>query len=218
MKVKVFFNKTASHNVDPQKGFTPLCPDELPVVDGDKIVDELNKQNQLVKYKTVSKDVHPNNAVWLANDERPQFSVVGLENSDIAWKAHCMSGTYGVELLDGLPKMSEYDFFVAKGFEPDLHPYSSCYHDLGKKISTGLIEWYNSKDVMTVIVGGLATYYCVGETCKDLSNAGFQVILNLGACKGIGSNEDIEKYVNNLIDEYHVFVINSSDELEIVMD
>lgn len=216
MKVTVCFNKTASHNVDPQKGFTPLCPDELPVIDGDKIVDELNRQNNLVKFKTVSKDIHPSNAIWIANEKKPQFSVIGAENSDIAWKSHCISGTYGAELLDGLPKMTEYDFFIAKGFEPDIHPYSSCYHDLNKKISTGLIEWYNSRGIMTVIVCGLATDFCVSETCKDLSEAGFQVVLNLGACRGIRTKEEIDKHVDNLIDNYHVFVVNSIDDINVI--
>ena len=214
--VTVVFEKTASHNVDPQKGFTPLCPDELPVPDGDKIVDELNAQNDLVAYKTVSKDVHPVNSIWLANVNMPQFSPVEGDNVDIAWNAHCMSGTYGSELIDGLPKMIDYDFFVAKGFESDLHPYSSCYHDLNKKISTGLIEWYNSRDITTVIVAGLAVNYCVSETCKDLSNSGFQVILNLGGCRGIGSEEDINKSVDVLINDYNILVVNSFDEIEVI--
>ena len=53
-KITVVYDKTASHNVDPQKGFTPLCPNELPVPNGDNIVNELNGQNNLAKYKTVS--------------------------------------------------------------------------------------------------------------------------------------------------------------------
>ena len=111
--------------------------------------------------------------------------------------------------------MTEYDFFVAKGFEPDLHPYSSCYHDLKKKISTGLIEWYQAKGISTVIVGGLATNYCVGETVIDLSLAGFQVILNLGACKGIGTADELTAYVNMLVDEYNIIVVNSYTEIEV---
>lgn len=217
-KLTVIFSKTASHNVDPQNGFTPLCPDELPVPEGDEIVDELNTQNSLVKYKTVSKDMHPDNAIWIANLTYPQFSPVEGKDVDIRWNKHCMSGTYGAELLKGLPKMIDYDFFVAKGYEPDLHPYSSCYHDLGKKLSTGLIEWYNSKDITTVIVGGLATNYCVGETVIDLSNAGFQVILNLAACRGIGTPEVIDEYVNMLVKKYNVFVINSTEDLEVVSE
>jgi len=214
--ITVVFERTASHNVDPQKGFTPLCPNELPVPDGDKIVDELNAQNNLVKYKTVSKDVHPANAIWLANENTPQFTPVLGDNVDIAWNAHCMSGTIGAELIDGLPKMIEYDFFVSKGFEADLHPYSSCYHDLHKDVSTGLIEWYESRGISTVIVAGLATNYCVGETCKDLSNAGFEVVLNLGGCKGIGTEEELNKYVEILINEYNVLVVNSYDEIEVI--
>lgn len=213
MKVFVNFETTASHNVDPQKGFTPLCPNELPVIDGHLIVDELNKQNSLVKYKTVSKDIHPANAIWIANENRPQFSKIGTENVDIAWNAHCMSGTYGAELLDGLPKMSEYDFFVAKGFEPDMHPYSSCYHDLKHKISTGLIEWYHANNVNTVIISGLATDYCVAETVMDLADAGFNVILNLGGCKGIRPQNEMDEYIENLIKIYNIKVVETADDI-----
>ena len=222
-KIIVVFNKTASHNVDPQKGFTPLCPDELPVPEGDKIVDELNGQNNLVKYKTVSKDAHPGNSIWLANANRPQFSPVEGDSVDVAWNAHCMSGTYGMELLDGLPKMLNYDFFLAKGFEADLHPYSSCYHDLKKTISTGLIEWLNSKEISTVIVGGLAlnvenTPLCVGETVIDLVNAGFQVILNLGATRHLGSDLGKEQFVNMLIEKYNVLVVDSFSEIDVICE
>jgi nicotinamidase/pyrazinamidase len=215
-KITVVFNKTASHNVDPQKGFTPLCPNELPVTDGENIVTELNKQNNLVAFKTVSKDVHPDNAIWIATVKNPQLSPVEGENVDVRWNKHCMSATYGAELLDGLPNMIDYDFFVTKGVEPDLHPYSSCYHDLHRKMSTGLIEWYNSKGITTVIISGLATNYCVGSTVIDLADAGFQVILNLGGCRGLGSQDVLDDYVSMLIEKYNVIVVNSADEIEVI--
>lgn len=215
-KTTVVYNKTASHNVDPQKGFTPLCPNELPVEGGDEIVEELNKQNSMVKFKTVSKDVHPSNAIWIADNKNPQFSPVEGDNVDIRWKTHCMSGTVGAELLDGLPRMIDYDFFVTKGVEPDLHPYSSCYHDLNRKMSTGLIEWYNSRGVTTIIVSGLALNYCVGSTVIDLVDAGFQVILNLGGCRGIGTQDELDTYINMLVEKYNVMIVNSADEIEII--
>jgi len=215
-KTIVVYNKTASHNVDPQKGFTPLCPKELPVEHGDEIVDELKGQNSIVKFKTVSKDVHPSNAIWIATKEKPQYTPIKGENVDLVWNAHCMAGTYGAELLDGLPKMIDYDFFVTKGVEPDLHPYSSCYHDLNRKMSTGLIEWYNSRDISTVIVSGLATNFCVGSTVIDLVDAGFQVILNLGGCRGIGTDEELDIYVNMLVDKYNVLVVESFKDIEVI--
>jgi nicotinamidase/pyrazinamidase len=220
-KIIVVYDKTASHNVDPQKGFTPLCPDELPVPDGDNIVTELVGQNELVAYRTVSKDMHPANAIWLATKEKHQYTPVEGENVDIRWNAHCMSGTKGAELLDGLGKMSDFDFFLAKGYEPELHPYSSCYHDLKKTISTGLIEWYNSKDISTVIVGGLAlniedTPLCVGETIIDLVNAGFQVILNLGSTRGLGSDKGRIKFIDMLVDRYGVLVVDTYKDIEVI--
>ena len=222
-KITVIFGKTVSHNVDPQKGFTPLCPNELPVPDGDNIVNELVGQNDLVAYKTISKDMHPNNAIWIATKDKPQFSVINAENVDIRWNSHCISGTKGSEIIDGLGNISEYDFIVAKGFEPDLHPYSSCYHDLKKKISTGLIEWYNSKEISTVIVGGLALNIeeqplCVGETIIDLVNAGFQVILNLGSTRGLGSVDGRNKFINMLVDNYGVLVVESFKDIDVVVE
>ena len=220
-KVLIVKESTASLNVDPQRGFTPICPDELPVPDGDKIVDELNGQNLISKYKIESKDVHPKNALWIATEKNPQLSVVGLPNVDIRWNRHCESGTLGMELLDGLPKMTEYDFFVGKGFEADLHPYSACYHNMTKTISTGLIEWLNQHKIATVIVGGLALNVeenplCVGHTVMDLSDTGFQVILNLGAVRGIGSIEGQEKFVEVLKEKYNILVVESYKNIETI--
>ena len=210
-------SETASHNVDPQKGFTPLCPDELPVEDGHNIVPELIGQNKKAKYKTFSKDVHPANALWIATKEFPQFSPIEGENLDIRWKLHCASGTKGMELLDGL-NVTEYDFFIAKGFEPDMHPYSSCYHDLNKSVSTGLIEWFRDKGVKNIIVGGLALNseeipLCVGETIIDLVNVGFKVVLNMGATRWLGSIEGKNIFLANLVEKYKVIIVDSYKDI-----
>jgi nicotinamidase/pyrazinamidase len=176
---------TAAFDVDAQKGFTPLCPNELPVPDGQNIVNELNAQAQFAQFRLGSKDSHNKNAVWVATQEKPQYSVVGLPNSDIRWVRHCEVGEVGFELIDGLPDPIEYDFFVYKGVENDLHPYGACYHDLAEKKTTGVIEYLKYNLVKTVIVGGLATEYCVATTAMQLRRAGLEVIVNLGACRGL---------------------------------
>ena len=65
----------------------------------------------------------------------------GLPDADLTWVSHAMVGTYGYELLDGLPSAKEYDYCVWKGVDPELHPYGACFHDIEEKLSTGLIEW-----------------------------------------------------------------------------
>ena len=112
-------------------------------------------------------------------------NTLALANADLTWPAHCVHGTPGFELLDGLPAPIDYDFFVWKGVEPDLHPYGACYHDLAERRSTGLIEFLQARGVTTVLVGGLATDYCVKTSVLQLRRAGFRVIVHLDACRGI---------------------------------
>ena len=180
----------AAFDVDAQYTFTPVCPDELPVAGGDEIALELNAQAQFAKYRLGSKDAHSLKALWLASPTAPTFSPIeGINtagfNMDIRWPAHAVVGTRGFELLDTLPKPSEYDYFVWKGVEPDMHPYGACFHDLQDRLSTGAIEFLLQRGVSTVLVGGLATDYCVCTTALQLRRAGFEVIVNLGACRGI---------------------------------
>jgi len=180
--------KTASFDIDAQKGFTPLCPGELPVPEGDTIAGSLNRQAEFASLRIGSKDWHSMNALWIADNENPQFSPIEGKNLDIRWNAHCIAGTEGSELLQGLPHPSEYDFFVWKGMEKDMHPYGACYHDLGEKMSTGVIEFLKSKGIENIIAGGLATDYCVKTTALQLKQAGFNVIVNLEACRGIAED------------------------------
>lgn len=183
--MKINKKNTAAFDIDAQKGFTPICPDELPVPEGDQIVDELNINAAFADYRIGSKDAHNKKALWVATTANPQFSEVGAPNVDIRWNSHCNVGTKGFELLDGLPDPLDYDYFVWKGIENNTHPYGACYHDLKKKRTTGVIEFLKTNNIEVVIAGGLATDYCVFETVLELTTAGFQVILNLKACRGI---------------------------------
>src|SRR5690606_30471871 len=154
-------SKVAAFDVDAQKGFTPLCPDELPVPEGHLIVGELNAQARFAATRVFSKDAHPANPSWLATPEHPTLSPIEGANMDVRWTRHCVPGTAGFKLLDGLPAVCEYDYPVYKGVEPDMHPYGACYHDLGDRVSTGVIEFLKARLVETVLLGGLATDYCV---------------------------------------------------------
>lgn len=204
-------NQTASFDIDCQYTFTPVCPDELPVKGALDIVDELNQQAAMSLYRLGSKDAHSPHAIWIADENNPSLSAIEGEHVDLRWPAHAIVGTKGFELIEGLPRVTDYDFFVWKGIEPHMHPYGTCYHDLTKKMSTGVIEFLTVRHVTTVIVGGLATDYCVKNTVLELLTAGFNVIVNLGACRGIS-----QETINAAIDEMKqkgAIIINSVKEL-----
>lgn len=69
-------NKIAAFDIDAQNTFTPVCPDELPVAEGDQIVEELNAQAALASLRIGSRDAHSPQAVWIAGNGHPVLSPV----------------------------------------------------------------------------------------------------------------------------------------------
>lgn len=57
--------KIATFDVDAQKGFTSLCPDELPVAGGHEIAAPLNDMARRGSLRLGSKDAHAPNALWV---------------------------------------------------------------------------------------------------------------------------------------------------------
>lgn len=153
--------------------------------DGTEIVSQLNQQAKWASLRLASKDSHSDKALWVADDAHPPLEKIAGPNMDMRWPAHAVPGTLGFELLDGLPAIGDYDYVVWKGVELDMHPYGACYHDLAEKLSSGVIEFLRLNTINTVIVGGLATEYCVKITALQLQRAGFQCVINLAACRGI---------------------------------
>ncbi|MBI6924422.1 isochorismatase family protein [Pseudomonas putida] len=184
--------KIASFDVDAQLGFTCHAPQELPVPEGHEIAPDLNAMAQRADLRLGSKDAHPANATWVVADASQMLQPLTLANADLTWVSHCVPGTPGFELLPGLPGPIEYDYFVWKGVEPDLHPYGACYHDLAERRSTGVIEYLKVHQVGVVIVGGLALDYCVRTTARQLRQAGFEVLLYLPACRALTQAGAIE--------------------------
>ncbi len=140
-------SKIASFDVDAQKGFTPLCPDELPVPGGDAIGAALNQLASRAALRLGSKDAHSPKAAWVVESAEQMPRPLAYPDADLTWVSHCVPGTPGFELLDELPRPIDYDFFVWKGVEPDLHPYGACYHDLAERRSTGVIEYLRQNGV-----------------------------------------------------------------------
>lgn len=207
--------KIASFDVDAQKGFTPLCPNELPVPEGDAIVPALNQLAARAQLRIGSKDAHSPQAAWVVDSHAEMLRPLPLANADLTWVSHCVPGTPGFELLDGLPAPLDYDYFVWKGVEPDLHPYGACYHDLAEKRSTGVIEFLRHNGVERVLVGGLALDYCVKTTALQLRRAGFEVTVYLPACRAIA--EETAVPACRAMNDAGITLAASQEELDAIL-
>lgn len=178
-------NRTATFDVDAQKGFTPICPDELPVAGGETLAPVLNAMARLGRFRVGSKDAHSASAAWVNPDRSLMASTTGLVEAPLHWPSHCVVGTEGFELLDGLPSPQDYDYFIWKGVERDLHPFGACFHDVSERRTTGVIEVLKGQGIERVVVGGLAYDFCVKDTAIQLARAGFEVIVVKEACRAI---------------------------------
>jgi len=153
--------------VDVQRGFTTLCPNELPVPSGLEIVPNVNRLLD-VRWRRIdaSQDWHPAN----------HCSFFGRR--DNLYPPHCVMGTPGAEFLPGL-QTERFHAIWRKGFNADFEAYAvTAQHP-------AFIETLRASGVTAALVCGIATNICCFFAARDLRQAGFRVYLVEDASAGI---------------------------------
>lgn len=91
------------------------------------------------------------------------------------WPAHCVAGTRGGEVHEALAPYVREELTFDKGCDRALEQYSGF--DGRNSAGQSLGEILSLLDIRDVYVCGIATEYCVRNTCEDLLRAGFRVRL-----------------------------------------
>ncbi len=91
------------------------------------------------------------------------------------WPAHCVAGTRGEEIHEDLQPYAREELTFYKGCDRAFEQYSGFEGRNSAGQSLG--EILELLDVRTVDVCGIATEFCVRNTCMDLLKAGFKVKL-----------------------------------------
>jgi nicotinamidase/pyrazinamidase len=153
--------------VDAQRGFTTLCPQELPVPGGLEIVPNANRLLELPWARVdASQDWHP-------PDHRSFFG-----REDNLYPPHCVAGTPGAEFLPAL-HTERFHTIWRKGYQRDFEAYAvTAQHP-------GFIDALRASGIKTVAVCGIATNICCFFAARDLRRAGFAVLLVEDASAGI---------------------------------
>ena len=91
------------------------------------------------------------------------------------WPAHCVVGTRGGEIHQDLVPYACEELTFNKGCNRETEQYSGFQgvNNAGQPLS----EVLELLDTTDVYVCGIATEYCVRNTCEDLLKAGFKVHL-----------------------------------------
>jgi nicotinamidase/pyrazinamidase len=185
---KIHQHDLAAVMIDAQGGFTPLF-NELQVPEGHLIVAPLKKILAKVDYRAITMDSHPEGATW----ETSKAEEVGaahpgkLVNVDKWWMRHCVEGSAAWELISGLPAHDSgyYQSITYKGQEPDNHPYGGFFCDLQETRLANLTKDLRLHGRTVLLIGGLATDFCVLDSVLQARKLGFHVIVVLEACRGV---------------------------------
>lgn len=155
--------------VDVQRDFLP--GGALAVAGGDAVVPVLNRYIELAKSSGLpvyaTRDWHPH--------QHCSFAAQGG-----AWPPHCVAGSDGALFAPGLV-IARGTAIVDKGTDAQHEAYSGFE-------GTGLAGKLHDAGVRRLLVGGLATDYCVLNTVRDALASGFEVLLLRDAIKAVDVN------------------------------
>ena len=91
------------------------------------------------------------------------------------WPVHCVAGTRGGEIHEALMPYVREELTFDKGCDKKVEQYSGFEGINNAEQSLG--EVLELLDTTDVYVCGIATEFCVRNTCEDLLKAGFKVHL-----------------------------------------
>ena len=189
---------TAIIFVDVQNDF---CPGgKLGVTEGDKVVEPLNLiQRQAVDLmwlRVYGRDWHPKNSKHFIEFGGP-------------WPEHCIEGTFGAEFHKDLNVGEDsLGFIISKGMDPENPISYSEFLGVTKDGKT-LEQLLKEHRVKRVVVGGLATDYCVKETAKDAARLGFLTYVLTDAVKAVNLNTGDDELAFAEMEEAGVRRINT---------
>lgn len=152
--------------VDVQNDFLP--GGALAVPRGDEVIAPLNgylrrfEQRHLPIF--VTRDWHPRQHCSFRDQGGP-------------WPPHCMAGTRGAEFAPAL-RVPDGAHVVAKATGPEADAYSGFQ-------GTDLAAQLRGLGVRRVVVGGLATDYCVRATVLDALATGFAAVVLADAVRAV---------------------------------
>lgn len=161
----------------------------LAVVDGEEIVEGVNKLSEHFDTIVLSQDWHPQtHASFASNHEgKNAFEEITMPyGPQTLWPNHCVQDTRGAEFREDLaPTVVRACSIVRKGMHPHIDSYSAFFEN-DKITSTGLGAFLKDRGIKRIFMTGLAYDFCVGFSALDAKKLGFDVVVVKDLTRSIG--------------------------------
>jgi nicotinamidase/pyrazinamidase len=177
--------------IDVQNCFVP--GGSLAVAQGDAIVPLINRIAKSFHHVAMTQDWHTPHHVSFASSHpgKKPFELVDLPyGKQVLWPDHCVQGTPGAELVQGL-SIPHAELVLRKGYRDAVDSYSA-FNEADRR-PTGLASYLRERGLKRVFLAGLATDFCVAWSAVDARKAGFESYVIEDACRGIDANGSLAK-------------------------
>jgi nicotinamidase/pyrazinamidase len=183
--------------VDVQNDF---CPGgALAVPDGDAIVPAVNRLARSFAHVIFTQDWHPPGHASFASShpgKRPFDAIEVSYGTQILWPDHCVQGTQGTNFHPELD-VPHAELVVRKGFRSAIDSYSA-FRENDRLTPTGLAGYLRERGLERITMCGLATDFCVAFSAIDGREAGFEVTVVTGACRGIDIDGSVARAMRSM--------------------
>lgn len=169
--------------IDVQNDF---CPGgALAVPGGDEIVAPINAMMPDFDAVILTQDWHPAGHSSFASShagKNPYDMTEMPYGPQVLWPDHCVQGTNGAAFHANL--RTDGDLILRKGFRSNIDSYSAFFEN-DQTTPTGLEGYLRTREIERLTLVGLATDFCVYYSAVDAARLGFDVSVQVRACRAI---------------------------------
>lgn len=168
--------------IDVQSDFLP--GGALAVAAGENVIAPLNAYVALARRHGV--------AVYASRDWHP-IDHASFQRHGGPWPEHCVAGSAGAQFAAAL-QLPHDAVVISKGCTAQSEGYSAFEH-------TALAEQLRAAGIKRLLIGGLATDYCVLHSVRDALAAGFAVLLLADAIAAVNIHVgDDERSISEMME------------------
>ena len=170
---------------------------------GDQLAEPINNE--------ISGAAQAGAVIVVTQDWHPPTTPHFIDDGGV-WPTHCVAGTWGAELIDGLDPDSRASAVIRKGTkgEDGYSAFSMRQPGGDVDIPTGLAGLLRERGIKRVVVCGIATDVCVSATALSATKAGFDTTVLWGATRPVHADSATTAQVLDGFTDAAVTVIGRS--------
>lgn len=218
------FSTSALLAIDVQNDFCPAYtavsgekrPEgALAVSKGDEVIDPLNTLGERFVQAggrlIATQDWHPQGHVSFASAHpgKQAGDSLDLPPDQILWPDHAVQGSFGACFHERFT-LNRVSLILRKGFRQELDSYSAFFEN-DRKTPTGLDGFLRGLSIKTLVVGGLATDYCVLYSVLDAVRLGYTTLVLTDGVRGVGYPEGSVERAFKAMEDAGIRLVDSKE-------